>query len=173
MRFLTLLSIKAGRSRKGLKMAYEIKRFSISGDSLMDTTKNDKTERFMYALKVNDTREVERLLVEGINVNAPLGHAHWPPLHQAVVYGHHEMVKVLLQHGADPNLRIRYNRMAKGMVPLDFATNVTIVESLLQAGAKPDCKDKKGMRPVDYAIFRKLDGVIRIFQRHYAQALTA
>lgn len=139
----------------------------------MVATKDDTIERLMHALKVNDIKDVERLLADGINVDAPLGRAQWPLLHQAVAYGHHEMVEVLLKQGADPNLRIRYNRMAQGMVPLDFATDEKLAENLIQAGAKPGRKDKKGWTPVDYAIFRRLDDVVRVFQRYRANAVTA
>lgn len=72
------------------------------------------------------------------------------PLHMAVALGHAEMVKILLDAGADPN--------AKGGTaehsPLHAAVqngNVEIVALLLNAGADPNARDKQGRTALDMA----------------------
>jgi len=102
---------------------------------------------------------------ETIDLNAPLGPARWPALHQAVAYGWQPMVETLLQLGADPNVRIEHNTTAGGMVPLDFAKDELMTTLLLQAGAMVDTTDKRGMTPIDWARFRRLSRVAEALER--------
>ncbi|KGL72692.1 Caseinolytic peptidase B protein, partial [Tinamus guttatus] len=57
----------------------------------------------LEAARINNVSEVERLLLEGADVNArhALG---WTPLMVAAINGNASVVKILLAAGADPNL---------------------------------------------------------------------
>jgi len=58
-----------------------------------------------------------------------------PPLHVAIAKGHIETVRVLLEYGADPNLKD-----PQGWTPLHWAlhvaSSITIVHMLLEGGAR-------------------------------------
>ena len=115
--------------------------------------------------------EVVKLLLEhGADPNAE-DEAGRTPLHAAMFYGcievaKHvymhclqqrqvslvEVVKLLLQHGADPDARDKYGR-----TPLHDAAclgHVEIVKLLLELGADPNAQDKNGETPLHTALSR-------------------
>ena len=63
----------------------------------------------IWAAKVDHMHVGEQLIANGVNVNAQEGagsHSQkWSALHCACYKGHLDFVKMLLAHGADPNLR--------------------------------------------------------------------
>ena len=63
----------------------------------------------------------------------------------------YNMVKYLLEHGADPNLRARNGNRT---CPLSIAAQIGVeaVKLLLRYGAKPNCRDTNGSTPLHYAL---------------------
>jgi len=77
------------------------------------------------------------------------------PLHSAVAAANHDLVQLLISHGADVNAR-----QEGGFTPLHAAAKsgqVKIVEALVAAGADLDANTEQGLRPKDLAS----DDVIR------------
>jgi ankyrin repeat protein len=79
------------------------------------------------------------------------------PLSQACFANRVEVIRRLLQRGADPNLRITYSspvdgRVEKGIVALMFARSLEAVSALLEAGADPTIEDEEGTTPLMRAV---------------------
>jgi ankyrin repeat protein len=81
------------------------------------------------AISENDYERARDAIRDGADLNPK--DAELPPLHQAVALGYIRIVKLLLDNGANPNLRTE-----DGRVPLDFATDDEIRELLKEYGAK-------------------------------------
>jgi ankyrin repeat protein len=97
----------------------------------------------------------EMLLSFGAQIS-PLGKKYGAlrlaPLHLAAEEGHVEMVKYLLEHGADPNTP---SEGANKITPLHMAAakgRADVVEVLIAAGADIDAVDSAGKTPLAWAI---------------------
>ena len=92
---------------------------------------------------------MRRIISSGINPNLSwadakaLGKGAIPLLH-AVLRGHDDVVKLLLDMGADPN-----RGTEKGLTPLNLATSKSnVVRMLLVAGADPNKGNDHGITPL-------------------------
>jgi hypothetical protein len=73
----------------------------------------------------------------------------WTPLHVAAIAGHAEAASVLLERGADPNARGRYD-----MTPLHWASmrgRAEVVSLLVKRGARHDARNIYGLTPLHEA----------------------
>jgi ankyrin repeat protein len=77
-------------------------------------------------------------------------------LNTTVAAGDVELTRLLLEHGADPNVRDRSPPTRRprpdGFTPLHFAAaagNMELMELLEQQGASPDTKNSLGQTPAD------------------------
>ena len=98
--------------------------------------------------------------VKDINGSSSMG----TPLMAAVVKKNIEIVKLLLDNKANPNISD-----ASGTTALMFATifkHYEIVEMLLKAAAIQDLKDIRGKSAIDYATISNDEKLIQIFKEH-------
>lgn len=101
---------------------------------------------------INDHSEEAHILLEaGADLNMPHLETHFekerPPLIIAAHYGRMEVVEVLLNRGADPNIRTK-----NGETALHRAAHMgrlKICRMLLEAGADPSARNHRDKRPVD------------------------
>jgi ankyrin repeat protein len=95
------------------------------------------------------------LLAHGANVNAPEKN---PPLGRAIENGNKEMVELLLDHKADPNLRDWNKKNGNGMSMLASAIrnnrNSAIPPMLIAHGADVNRLDEGGESPLFWALDR-------------------
>ncbi|KAJ6131206.1 hypothetical protein N7523_001666 [Penicillium sp. IBT 18751x] len=82
------------------------------------------------------------LLKHGAHVNPPQDCARLTPLQSAVRTGHFELVRLLLDNGADPNLFTTAKIGTALQIACSWSSNAVIVELLINAGADIDtCSD--------------------------------
>eukprot|EP00173_Palmaria_palmata_P002799 Plantae.Rhodophyta-Palmaria_palmata.ctg29079.p1 GENE.Plantae.Rhodophyta-Palmaria_palmata.ctg29079~~Plantae.Rhodophyta-Palmaria_palmata.ctg29079.p1 ORF type:complete len:199 (-),score=13.39 Plantae.Rhodophyta-Palmaria_palmata.ctg29079:13-609(-) len=71
------------------------------------------------------------------------------PLHYSANWGHYDTLELMLNYGADPNIK-----NFQDDTPLHrafYKDNIPMIELLLKNGAKPTIPNKQGMKPGDYA----------------------
>jgi ankyrin repeat protein len=80
---------------------FEINCTQVSAKNTNNSSDEKKMNKdFVDALKENNVEQAEALLQKGMNVNANVTNG-WTPLHYAACYGCTDIVKALLQAGAD------------------------------------------------------------------------
>ena len=91
--------------------------------------------------------KLKQIVASGIDVNNARNEHNATPLFMAAHEKYTEIVKYLLEKGADPNIKIKL-----GATPLFVAVqkqpDVEIIESLLKAGADPNIQDHEGSTPL-------------------------
>lgn len=108
--------------------------------------------------------EIARMLLDaGATANAVGGER--PPIIDATRGDkgeHPDRVLFLLENGADPNAAL-----PNGQTALHYAAragSLKVIELLLRFGARRDARDKKGLKPLDYAILGKKTEAARRLQ---------
>lgn len=102
-----------------------------------------------FAAMHNKLDEVKLLLEHNTDPNF-IGWSGKAPLHSAVAEKHVEIVQILLQNGADPNIESHGDYLR----PLHYAAeadHLEILNLLLENGADPNLKDSRGLTPLDIA----------------------
>jgi len=116
------------------------------------------------AVAAGDLAEVKRLVVGcGVDPNVREDDYGATPLHVAAEYGYSEIVEVLLEHGAAPNIREKY-----GDTPLHYAAtfgNSKVVEVLLEHGADPNARNNYGATPLHYAAAFDYPEVVKLLHK--------
>ena len=109
-----------------------------------------KSQAFAIAAMKDDTATMQRLLKEGVNLNAPVERGK-PPLFFAIAYQRSKAVTFLLGHGADVNCKDN-----EGKTPLHWATgaSLSLMELLVSRGANVNAADKSGETPLFMAILQ-------------------
>jgi hypothetical protein len=95
------------------------------------------------------------LLAKGADVNDVGGHSGESPLHYAVNWPNPDAVSMLLQHGADPNLKDN-----RGVTPLERALghgNNAIIRALLEKCGDPNSRDSSGRSVLLAAISARVE----------------
>lgn len=112
------------------------------------------------AASVGSIPDMKVLLNAGANVNFNAGKVFGRPLHVAAFAGHDMAVRLLLEHGANPNLQ-----SFKGYTALHLAAisdRASIVQMLLDNKADPNKKDGFDETPLLYAALAGHSGVTKV-----------
>jgi len=121
---------------------------------------SDRKDAVLESIKTNRLEEVKKALCDGFQVDAiytdydELGSFNTTPLCTAIDHGHAEMVRLLIEHGADvelaPEEASLYHPLHKAVMR---ARDSRIVQILLKAKASPDSLDDMGFTPFHQAIY--------------------
>ena len=122
-------------------------------------------DQFREAVRAGDQPVVIRLIPESdLDARDPLGAA---ALHDAVWSGRVEIVRLLLQAGADPNI----THLEAGSTPLDYAAvknEPEIAQLLLDRGANVRAVNRSGSTALHLAAARGYTAVARLLLDHGA-----
>jgi len=102
-----------------------------------------------FAVAVGDIKSVRKLLRKGYDVNAINKDSGTTPLHSASLFGHNDVVQLLIGEGADVNMRGADGGTALHAAALFGRTDV--VRTLLNNGATVAVFDDNGSLPIDAA----------------------
>ncbi|HSG72707.1 MAG TPA: ankyrin repeat domain-containing protein, partial [Planctomycetaceae bacterium] len=105
---------------------------------------------FFQAAATGNVATVLAFIDDGVDpnwVDNEVGHT---PLYNACVADHPQVVRALLQRGADPNLKMNYHstvdgRRENGVVALMFARSADVVAALVDGGADVNAVDHDGL----------------------------
>ncbi|CAB1121042.1 unnamed protein product [Ectocarpus sp. CCAP 1310/34] len=118
------------------------------------------------AVRRNDVPVATALLVGGANPNLDSQGGAFPPLYLATIMGYLDVLRVLLQHGADVN-----RSRTAGATLLHTAANhkdVGVVEALIAAGADLEAEDTNGGTPLHQALRSGSSEVVQVLLKHGA-----
>ena len=109
----------------------------------------------MTAARTGKLAVVETLLAHGANVNAPTARTRSTAVMWAVAERHTDIVRLLLQNGADPHVST-----SDGFTPLLYAAHngdIAMAKVLLEAGVDINATGVDGTHPLPYAIILRQD----------------
>lgn len=114
-----------------------------------ESTVNPELQVLMHAVSSCSGVAVQQLVKQNPSLVKEKGWHGQTVLHRACLSGDAAMVRLLLEHGADPNSLNDFNE-----TPIHYASKrgiPTLVHILCQAGGRLDVKDKSGKSPVHNA----------------------
>jgi len=133
-------------------------RIKATGNDLEPVYAQGRQGKLIAAAARNDIEQVEALLKQGVNPNATVNQWGENALMHAVLHGNVDMTRVLLEAGANPDLK------GPGFTPLGMAAlrgHARIVRLLLKAGADIDRKSSDGNTPIIAAAIMHRTDVVR------------
>lgn len=142
-------AVKGGNIEEAKKIIDEL---LASGVNLNSRPHKRQTTYLTYAIRYNQPEIVEYLLGKGVDVNLP--DKLYTPLLFACVEKNKTIVKLLLEHGADPNLASPYQGVPFKPIHLAIGKDqLDIVKLLVQAGL--NLNDNEFQLPLSLAIEEK------------------
>ncbi len=109
---------------------------------------SEYTELLFDAVKGNDIQGIKSLLQSGANINAQEITSGYTPVMFAIKYNRIKALRSLILNGAD---LLKQNLQGQTALHVAAITgNSQAIEVLMNAGANPAIKDKKGNRVADY-----------------------
>ena len=130
-----------------------------------DLEQETKDKSLLDAFTDNNFERMKSAITSGANVNVKdmIG---WPLLNKAVFKNKTEVVKILLENGADVNAKSE-----DGFTPLMMAFgNIEIMTLLLELGADVNAKTKNGMTSLmigikNYSVHENFDGIKLLLEK--------
>jgi ankyrin repeat protein len=138
-------SLRCMRAGKNFLSVFVCGLLVLCGAAMADTT-----NKLYKAAGEGDVIAVEQLISGGADVNGKSSEGS-QALNAAAAYNHHEVIKLLVKHGADPNVLNK-----EGDTPMICATKYAggdpkTVKLLLGAGPDLSIADNDGKTALDYA----------------------
>ena len=114
-----------------------------------------KNNKLCYHAIKGNTKEVVHLLASGADPNCKKG----VPLYHAITHCYHDMVKQLLNAGADPNLEKRPGKpplllALESIAEIDSFESMDMIKQLLDAGADPNIANDHGRITFDIIVHK-------------------
>ena len=127
---------------------------------------------FYYSIRYNQELVEYLLKQKGLNPNKRYDFGDFVDaggtfLYRAIIYGSQNTIKLLLEHGADPNTQIAKNHTAFNQAIYQRDTNT--VKLLLAYKANPEIKNEYGKTALHQAIDTKNQDIIKALLEHGAQ----
>lgn len=135
-------------------------RFVLARGADKDAKDNEGHTAVYEAAKAGHAEVLRELLSAGAAADVRTEKHKWTPLGQAARLNRFACVKMLLDHGADPNLKGHFDH-----APLAEAAhhgNLGIVELLLDHGADIETTAGRGYRPLAIAAHQGKDDVVKL-----------
>jgi hypothetical protein len=135
---------------------------------MMNVKMGERGRTQLHHCAINSlTTSVKRLLsIRNINVNVKDDWRGMTPFHYAAANGHIEIARLLLQNGAEVNVRNNY-----GNTPLHIAAshgNVDILHLLVENGADLEAQDDHGSRALHFATcYHQLPSIQELVSRYH------
>jgi hypothetical protein len=131
---------------------------------------NTPTAELLRVAESGDVDELLRLLPRVDDINARNRHG-MTALMKAAFFGHEPIVRVLLEHGADPNLT-RNDRFTALALAAFFGHGET-VKTLIEYGARTEAVTRAGASALTWAKVRTFDEVARCLETHAPKPVRA
>ena len=126
--------------------ADEVKQVNTKTEIVADNKRYSELKAFFKAVRKNDLEKVEEMLKKSPGFVSEYSKKGYTALHIAAHRGYHDMVKLLLKHGADVNAKSK----DKGRTPLHSSTSknkTEVTATLLANGADKTVQDSDGKLP--------------------------
>lgn len=121
------------------------------------------SSRMVEAMNANDVTTVQRLIEEGEDVNAfDLANVTYPLL-WAVRQGHVDLVRYMLERGAD--IAAQGEEGESPLMVAAFLGDQTMVSLLLEHGADPSYRTQQGWNALDYADLARHQDIVALLMR--------
>jgi ankyrin repeat protein len=152
---------RPGRPRNHEPIADDIDRAIRQGDfpmlkSLVTTatvniTDGEARTPLFVAIIENKSDVIKWLIDQGADINHQDRNG-WTPLHFAVQGKQADAIALLLSRGADANLHDVYGNGPLWRAAFDSRGSYGLVETLIEAGADSNHKNKSDKSPIDFAV---------------------
>ena len=129
----------------------EVKQGNTKTEIVAENKQHSELKAFFKAVRKNDLEKVEEMLKKFPGFVSEYSKKGYTALHIAAYRGYHDMVKLLLKHGADVNAKSN----DKNRTPLHSSTSknkAEVTSILLENGEDKSIKDSDGKLPSTDAI---------------------
>ena len=155
-----------------LKLEYgNLEDYVKTYSSMIDSTDASGYTALMWAARRNDRNAIHTLVKAGADVNSRTKDAGCA-LHYAAGFCDFEIVKVLIEAGADPCLVDKYGDSPLHFVRHTTANSAKMIECLVEAGADPSLQDSYGVTPLHTCTLNDNVEAARAFLDHGASVNT-
>jgi len=134
----------------------------------------DQGEALAEAARAGDSKQIQRLLDEGADVNARGDTLHWTALMEACSRGHLNVVKLLLDNGAEVNDvtdKCGGKRGGTALMAAGWTGQTDVMQLLLEKGADINVAEIAGVSVLGVASLRNHNQVVELLKAAGAERL--